>query len=126
MLVCAESIESSERLAPTALGWAAELGLEMAVAAVMHPWDVESADPPERLLGPLIAPFGHPDRVSTTVLTNTYVAGALADYADDLPAAMIEMNCHGRTGLARIVLGSVTMAVLHLATCPLLVTHDTR
>jgi nucleotide-binding universal stress UspA family protein len=34
------------------------------------------------------------------------------------------MNTDGRTGLARVALGSVTMAVLHLSNCPLLVTHD--
>ena len=53
--------------------------------------------------------------------SSSYVAGALADFADDLPAAMIVASSHARTGLARVALGSVTMAVLHQATCPLLV-----
>jgi nucleotide-binding universal stress UspA family protein len=37
------------------------------------------------------------------------------------------MNCHGRTGLARFALGSTTMGVLQLASCPLLVSvaHST-
>jgi len=43
--------------------------------------------------------------------------------AGDLPAAPIAMSCYGRTGLSRAALGSVTMAVLNLAACPLLVTH---
>jgi nucleotide-binding universal stress UspA family protein len=55
-------------------------------------------------------------------LTSRFPDDALADFANELSAAMIAMNCHGRTGLARLALGSTTMGVLQLALCPLLVT----
>ncbi len=79
------------------------------------------ADP---LLAPIVAEFGGADQVRATMLSSTYVAGAVADYAGDLPAALIAMNTAARTGLARVTLGSVTMGVLHLSDCPLLVIHD--
>jgi len=33
------------------------------------------------------------------------------------------MNAHARSGLERFALGSVTMAVVQFAPCPVLVTH---
>jgi nucleotide-binding universal stress UspA family protein len=33
------------------------------------------------------------------------------------------INSHARTGIKRFSLGSETMAVLHLAPCPVLVVH---
>ena len=126
ILACVDRSESSDRVAPVVLEWAERLELKIDAAVVIRPRDVENADDAEMLLHPIVDHFGGPDRVTATVLTNANVAGALADFADDLPAAMIAMNCYGRTGLARITLGSVTMAVLHLAACPLLVTHSSR
>ncbi len=123
MLTCVDGTESSETIAPVALEWAQGLGLAMDAAVVVNPRDVESIEHPETLIDPIVEHFGGPDRVRARMLTSSYVAGALADCAGDLPAALIAMSCYGRTGLARAALGSVTMAVLNLAACPLLVTH---
>ena len=109
---------------PVVQEWSALLGLDVRTAVVMHPLDVDSAEHSDRLLGGLIAQFGGSDKAGATMIRSRYVAGALADYADELPAALVGMNCHARTGLARFALGSVTMAVLHLVSCPLLVTHQ--
>ena len=123
MLAAVDGAECSGRLAPDALAWAARLGLRMKAAIVVHPLDVETAEHPEELLDPIIEQFGGPEHTSVKLLKSTYDAGAIADYAGDLPAAMIAIECQGATGLSRVVLGSVTMGVLHLAPCPLLVTH---
>jgi nucleotide-binding universal stress UspA family protein len=40
--------------------------------------------------------------------------------ANDLQADMIVMGTHGRTGVVRILLGSVAEAILRHATCPVL------
>jgi nucleotide-binding universal stress UspA family protein len=40
--------------------------------------------------------------------------------ANDLKADMIVMGTHGRTGVVRILLGSVAEAILRHATCPVL------
>ena len=89
---------------------------------MVHPLDVESAEHPDALLEPILKQFGGPDRAEATMLRSRYPEGALADYAADLPAAIIATNSHGRTGLARFALGSTTMTLLHQAPCPLLVT----
>jgi nucleotide-binding universal stress UspA family protein len=46
---------------------------------------------------------------------------ALARYATDREADLIVMPSHGRTGLARMLIGSVTERVIRLARCPVLV-----
>ena len=125
LLTCVDGSEASERIAPTAREWAEQLGLAIDAAFVKHPLDVESAEHPESIVDPIVDAFGGPEHVRAHLLTGSYVAGTLADLAGDLPAGIIAMSSHGRTGLARATLGSVTMAVLQIAPCPLLVTHFT-
>jgi len=45
---------------------------------------------------------------------------AIAEEAKHWPADLIVMGTHGRTGLARLVLGSVAEGVVHLASVPVL------
>jgi nucleotide-binding universal stress UspA family protein len=45
----------------------------------------------------------------------------IADYARDEQADLIVMPSHGRTGLARMLIGSVAERVIRLAHCPVLV-----
>jgi nucleotide-binding universal stress UspA family protein len=123
VLAAVDGVETAEAIAPVALEWAEQLGLQLDAALVAHPLDVECAENPEVVLDPIVARFGGPSRVNATILFNAYTAGALVDFADDLPAALIAATSRSRTGAARVVLGSVTMAVLHQATCPLVVTH---
>jgi nucleotide-binding universal stress UspA family protein len=123
LLACADGSESSVELAPIAIEWAERLALNIHVATVVHPLDIESAEHPEKLLDPIVEQFGGSDRVAATLLTSRYPAGALADYADDLGAALIAVNSHGRTGLARFALGSAAMGLVNQAPCPVLVTR---
>lgn len=55
------------------------------------------------------------------VLHHTKPAHAIAEHALDVGASMIAMATHGRTGLPRVVLGSVAMEIAHQAPCPVLV-----
>jgi nucleotide-binding universal stress UspA family protein len=45
---------------------------------------------------------------------------AILDEAKSLPADLIVLGTHGRGGVDRLVLGSVTEKVLRKATCPVL------
>jgi nucleotide-binding universal stress UspA family protein len=47
--------------------------------------------------------------------------GAILDCADNEGVDLIVMSSHGRTGLARMLIGSVTDKVLRGASCPVLV-----
>ena len=122
LVACSDGGDDSDDLAGAAKAWAAVLGLDVRVVMVIHPLDVESAEHPGAL-GAMAARFGGSLPSDATMIRSSFPSGALADYADELPAAILAMNCHARSGLARFALGSTTMSVLHLASCPLLVTH---
>jgi nucleotide-binding universal stress UspA family protein len=45
------------------------------------------------------------------------------DYVDDHDVDLVVMGTHGRRGVSRLVLGSVTERVVRMAPCPVLVVH---
>ena len=51
-------------------------------------------------------------------------ASGIAKYAEELHAQLIVLPSHGRTGLTRLVMGSVAERVVRLAHCPVLVLRD--
>ena len=52
---------------------------------------------------------------------SSFIGGALADFAEEPAATLMVMAAHRHRGLARAALGSTTMAVLNVASCPVLV-----
>lgn len=50
-------------------------------------------------------------------------ASCIVDEAKNVPETLIAMSTHGRAGIARWTLGSITSKVLHATTAPLLVVH---
>jgi nucleotide-binding universal stress UspA family protein len=55
------------------------------------------------------------------LLAGPHIASSLLDYANHAPASLVVMGTHGRTGVARIALGSVAVHVVHHCHCPVLV-----
>ena len=53
-------------------------------------------------------------------------ADKIVEYAEDKKASLIAMSTHGRTGLARWVLGSVADKVLHSARMPILLVRSPK
>ena len=51
LVACADGSEESNELVPAAQEWAELLGLDLRVAVVTHPLDVESAEHSDALLG---------------------------------------------------------------------------
>ena len=96
----------------------------MRVVTVRHPLDVDSAEQADALCASMAAQFGRSDPADAALVRSGYPAGALADHADELPAAVMAMSSHARSGVPRLALGSVTMGVVHLAPCPVLVAHN--
>jgi nucleotide-binding universal stress UspA family protein len=45
----------------------------------------------------------------------------IAEYAEEIHAELIVMPSHGRTGLSRLLIGSVAERVVRLAHCPVLI-----
>lgn len=54
------------------------------------------------------------------VVRNVAAAPAILDYADDQDIDLIVMGTHGRRGMRRMVLGSVSEEVVRYAACPVL------
>jgi nucleotide-binding universal stress UspA family protein len=130
LLIAVDGSPASDAIIPIASDWAQMLEL--------RPWVVEVVTTPTSTVGDA------PERTSESatvrhiaqglhdggmlaqweVLHDPDTADALLDYANQLPAALIAMATHGRTGLARVALGSVAMQVVHRGPCPVLVARS--
>ena len=111
---------------PTALAFAKAFDMRIWVVNVVQrsspevdhgPSDVQDTGLVERIAEEL----GHEhDRTEGKVL-HGHPAGRLVELADSLPAALVVMTTHGRTGLRGATTGSVAMHLVHEAGCPVLV-----
>jgi universal stress protein A len=72
-------------------------------------------------LGVLAAAVREPGVECQTKSVEGNPGDEIVDYAAKIGADLIVMGSHGRTGLGRLLLGSVAEKVLHRATCPVLV-----
>jgi nucleotide-binding universal stress UspA family protein len=121
ILLCHDGSPTTEIVVDAACDFAHALDQQVWIATVIHPLDVEDAERPQHLftdVEAMIAKRGLEPHA--TLLRSSYPAGAIVDASEDLPASLIAMATHTRTGVARVAVGSVTMGVLNLAPCPVL------
>jgi nucleotide-binding universal stress UspA family protein len=64
--------------------------------------------------------FGDDPKVSTDLVVGESTAEAILAYAEDKAVDLIVIGSHGRTGLARFLIGSVAERVIRGAPCPVL------
>jgi nucleotide-binding universal stress UspA family protein len=116
----------SESIVPTVAEWAAMLRLSVRVVEVAIPSagvliarheqnahaEVEGVVERLRSLGV---------ETDGEVLLGADPAEHIADRATGWPATLVAIATHGRTGAARVVLGSTAMKVVHASPCPVLV-----
>ena len=62
--------------------------------------------------------------ISYTTLVNDEQGHTICDFAGDHNADLIVISSHGRTGIARLAIGSVAERVIRYAPCPLLVLRN--
>ena len=104
------------------------------VMAVIEPIEPEAAwvvvDEPTRLeqtrllLGEFLARHGFGDVKFEVLIGN---AGTeIAEYAAEVGAGLIVIPSHGRGPIKRLLLGSTTDRVVHLAPCPVLVLKEEK
>jgi nucleotide-binding universal stress UspA family protein len=102
----------------TAIEWGRTLGAGITVAHVAHPLDTELV--PDTVLE--AAAKQHPDAgLRTCVLRSREPEWEIIDYARSVNASLIVCSTHGRTGIRRVLMGSVAIGVVRRATCPVLV-----
>jgi universal stress protein A len=75
-----------------------------------------------RLASELASTSGH--SVEYETLNHTDAADAICEFAEGLRAALIVCATHGRTGLARMVVGSTAAEIIRHAPCPVLVSRS--
>lgn len=134
LLVCSDGSAFSDAIIPAAASWTDRLRLEPWVAEVVGP-DEEVALPgqPARnrqveaasaRLDQLVARLETPTSTARAkVLHGTPASRSIVGFAGQLPAVLIAMATHGRTGLVRTAVGSVAAEVVRQAPCPVLVTR---
>ena len=121
LMVPVDGSEFSESALPLAVAWG--IGLEA------RPWVVEVLDPAQervedvvessyaaRLARHLSAQSHH--QVQFEVLHNKHPGAAIGQFAESIGASLIIASTHGRTGLARLALGSVATEIVRHAPCP--------
>jgi nucleotide-binding universal stress UspA family protein len=135
LVVCLDGSPASETILRTAGGWARRLGLHLTVLTVasagVHPIGPDVATG-RTAFGPTDPAaytedvLRHPDLAGLSVDTDvlwdpTSAQNAILDRLARRPATLVAVASHARTGLARLVLGSVAGAIVHGSPVPVLV-----
>jgi nucleotide-binding universal stress UspA family protein len=121
MIVCHDGSPSASAVLPVAAAWAKGLGIPVVVVNVFHPLDLESAHTPTAAVDPVMDELRRDvDDVDLRIYRDSYPVGVILELARTLPASLVALSTHGRTGLARITLGSVAASAVHASPCPVL------
>lgn len=129
-VVCTDGTATSRAIVPEVSQWIRDLRLRVWVVEVLDPearraLEAAGEEPAvevaavHALAKSLLSQDGA--GINWDVLHRDDTADAIVDFARGVPASLIAMATHGRTGLARLALGSVAAAVVHRAPCPVLV-----
>lgn len=130
VLVCSDGSEISDAVLPVAERWCRELGGSPVLLSIADP----SVAPVGVVEGPAsdVVEWGHVERVARDwsesglpatweTVTERHPGEVIVDRATGAGAVLVAMGTHGRTGLARVALGSVAAHVAQHAPCPVLV-----
>lgn len=121
LLVCLDGSDASDAIVPIAHEWAVALSAKVVLVHVFHPLDVESATKPEAVIGAAVERLAADVEVETRVLRGEYPVGTIVGLVDELSPVVVALATHGRTGLARVSLGSVATEVVRKSASPALV-----
>jgi nucleotide-binding universal stress UspA family protein len=133
LVVCLDGSPAAAKILPIASEWAGTLGLGVWLVGVVDPdspaaaardtdMDVSESMPLQRAAQPL---QGRGFSVNWETLHGNDAARAIVGFAETRSAPLIAMTTHGRGGLTRVTTGSVTMSVVHHASCPVLLARST-
>lgn len=130
VLVAVDTTGTADAITPAAAALASSLSVGIRVIEVVAPAPVPFSPEVDTMGWPsdgtgaeaaraaLIA-LGQP--AESTVVRELDPVHAIIRFATDLPASFVVVGTHAREGLARVVLGSVAMRVVHGSPCPVLV-----
>ncbi len=122
LVVTVDGSDTSELALPLAGALGISLGARPWILTVSEPSaNVDGASYPARLARHLREQTQH--EVEFEMLFGDHPAEAIASHVSHLNASLIVMTTHGRTGLSRFTMGSVAMAIVHRAPCPVVVSR---
>ncbi len=116
--------DDSSGILAVSKSWAESLAAEINLTWVFHPLDLHMAKDPSAEFQPALDELGGGVTVELSPLVGEWPAGAIVAHAQERQASLVAMATHARTGIARAVLGSITMQVVHDAPCPVLVVRQ--
>ncbi len=126
LIVPVDGSDFSETMLSLGAAWGIGLGARPWVVEVVAPDQVQVEDATEGSYAARLARdirrTSHHD-VQFEVLHGKRPGKAIADFADSIEASLIVASTHGRTGLARLTLGSVAMEIVRHAPCPVVLTR---
>ena len=131
LVVSTDGSERSASIIDDAVAWATALQMSVRIVSVTRadgsPVGTADDRPVVERLESLAERFRAVDLEAQVERVDAKdAATGLVDLANRLPAAMIAMATHGRTGMARTALGSTAMKVVRDAPCPVLVHRPER
>lgn len=123
ILLATDGSRHSEKAAETAGQLAKMFGLPMSVLSVLRPKfdEVRRAEAQLEVdrVREVVANEGI--KVDSSIIENPDTAAAILDFSRSCGADLIVMGSHGRTGLGRLLLGSVAERVIGETICPVMV-----
>ena len=128
MIVCHDGSHASAAIVPVAAAWAKALGTLRGGRPRVPPARrrERAGSRPRRSTRSSAILRETLDDVDVRVYRDSYPVGVILELARTLPASLVALSTHGRTGLARITLGSVAASLTHASPCPVLLTARRR
>lgn len=135
VVVTVDGSDESEAALPLAAAWAIELRTTPWVVSAGSPSTTETAD---RLRQGDVVDTGYLSRLAQSLrsfskhdvefdeLHDDHPGTAIPEYATSRGASLIVASSHGRTGLSRLTVGSVTASFVRHATCPVVIVRLPR
>jgi nucleotide-binding universal stress UspA family protein len=120
--LCIDGSGRSDRVVEEGIRWARRLDRDARMILVSSPFDGATRQASTEMFTRLEQGHPSPDvQMSACDAVNGSVAWGLVTEADRVKASLIVISPTGRTGWERLLAGSATLALLHSATCPVLV-----
>ncbi|MDW7771755.1 MAG: universal stress protein [Desulfobulbaceae bacterium] len=133
ILVAADGSSNSEAAVDHAISVAKEHGAELAVIAVAQTDEEMLALAPEHIQYLVEKNLKYLEEIKKRceeqgVAVETFVRegephAQITELADEIGATLIVMGTHGRKGISRLLMGSVTERTIGYAKCPVLIIH---
>jgi nucleotide-binding universal stress UspA family protein len=126
LLIALDGSDASEAVLPAAMDLALALGADVRLVQVVFTPEVIKVSGPRTAEAVALEDACKQVRdagveADYEIIDDHDTSARLASYAAELPASIVAVATHGRTGLARVALGSVAIRFVRRSSCPVLV-----